>query len=78
MRIELSPKVLDCEARLRCTLAHEMCHVAAWVLEEQYAPHHGSAFWHWAARCMDVLEEVNITRLHNFAVHAPYRWTCTK
>ena len=47
-RLELSTKVLDCPERLRSTLAHEMCHVAAWSLDKQYNPHHGPAFWKWA------------------------------
>ena len=40
--------MLDCPERLRSTLAHEMCHVAAWSLDKQYNPHHGPAFWRWA------------------------------
>lgn len=51
VRLELSSKVVDCEARLRSTLAHEMCHVAAWALSKEYHPHHGQAFWGWAQRC---------------------------
>ena len=31
-RIELATKVLDNEMRLRDTLLHELCHVAAWLL----------------------------------------------
>ena len=33
---------------LRSTLAHEMCHVAAWTIDRQFHPHHGTAFWKWA------------------------------
>ena len=42
--LELSPKVLDTEPRLRCTLAHEMCHVAAWALSRAFKAHHGPDF----------------------------------
>lgn len=42
--IELSPKLITSEPRLVNTLAHEMCHVAAWVLEGIATPRHGPAF----------------------------------
>jgi hypothetical protein len=47
-RLELSTKILTTMGRLRNTLAHEMCHVAAWLLEEDYDAPHGPAFWKWA------------------------------
>ena len=31
-RVELATKVIDNESRLRDTLLHELCHVAAWLL----------------------------------------------
>lgn len=31
-RVELSTKVLDTPVKLRRTLLHELCHVAAWLL----------------------------------------------
>lgn len=31
-RVELSAKVLDTPVKLRRTLLHEMCHLAAWLL----------------------------------------------
>lgn len=39
--VELSSKVLDSRDRLRQTLAHELCHVAAWLLDHVSKPHHG-------------------------------------
>jgi len=30
--VELSAKVIDAPAKLRATLLHELCHVAAWLL----------------------------------------------
>ncbi len=40
-RVELSSKVVDCEDRLQRTLAHELCHVAAWLLDHVSKPPHG-------------------------------------
>ena len=40
-RVELSSKVVDCVDRLRRTLAHELCHVAAWLVDHVSKPPHG-------------------------------------
>lgn len=39
--MELSSKVLDSRDRLRRTLVHELCHVAAWLLDHVAKPPHG-------------------------------------
>lgn len=49
-RIELSDKVVDSLTRLRSTLLHELCHVAAWVVDHTAKPPHGPCFKHWADR----------------------------
>lgn len=45
--IELSVKVIDCAEKLRCTLSHELCHIAAWAIDEEMQPAHGPAFKAW-------------------------------
>lgn len=45
--VELSIKVLDTEEKLIKTLAHELCHVAAWTLSGEMKPPHGAAFKLW-------------------------------
>ena len=40
--MELSSKVLDRPDRLRRTLVHELCHVAAWLIDHTSKPPHGS------------------------------------
>ena len=42
--IHLSIKVLDRPYRVACTLLHEMCHAAAWVINGNRKPPHG-AIW---------------------------------
>ncbi len=39
--IELSTKLIDNEERLRATLMHEMCHAAAWLVDNVHKPPHG-------------------------------------
>ncbi|MEW5304918.1 MAG: hypothetical protein WDW36_007495 [Sanguina aurantia] len=77
VRLDLSPKVLDCLDRLRCTLAHEMCHVAAWVIDKEYKSPHGAVFRRWG----DVVERelgIQVTTRHTYEIHIPHRWTCAK
>lgn len=45
--IELSVKVIDSEEKLKCTLSHELCHVAAWAIDKEMKPAHGAAFTTW-------------------------------
>eukprot|EP00775_Hariotina_reticulata_P008588 gene8588-8770_t len=73
VRLELSTKVLDCEARLRTTLAHEMCHVAAWAVSREFKQHHGPAFWSWAHRFESRVPGIKISTCHSYEVHVPFR-----
>ena len=57
-RIELSTKVLTDEDRLASTLAHEMCHAAAWLLDGEMQPPHGRCFKKWADLVMSVRSPV--------------------
>jgi predicted SprT family Zn-dependent metalloprotease len=70
-------QVIDNEARLRTTLSHEMCHVAAWVISKEWKEHHGAVFWAWARRFEKQVHGIKITTCHNFDVHAPFRWQCS-
>jgi predicted SprT family Zn-dependent metalloprotease len=70
-------QVIDNEVRLRSTLSHEMCHVAAWVISKEWKEHHGSVFWEWAHRFEALVPDIKITTCHNFDVHAPFRWQCS-
>jgi hypothetical protein len=70
-------QVLDCEARLRTTLAHEMCHVGAWAISREFKQHHGPAFWAWARRFERRVPDIHVTTCHNYEVHAPFRWQCS-
>jgi predicted SprT family Zn-dependent metalloprotease len=45
--IDLATKVTDTPEKLAHTLAHELCHVAAWVLSDEIKPSHGAAFKLW-------------------------------
>jgi len=69
--------VLVTEQRLRDTLAHEMCHVAAWALSREYREHHGRVFKTWAALFKSRVPSVCITVRHSYQLHLPFHWKCT-
>ncbi len=77
VRLELSPKVVDSEAKLRTVLAHEMCHVAAWAIDREFDRPHGPAFYAWAQRFATRVHGMNIQRCHTYEVYKPFRWQCT-
>eukprot|EP01041_Mallomonas_annulata_P011300 gene11300-23643_t len=54
--IELSIKVIDSDQKLQDTLLHEMCHVAAFLLDGVSKPPHGNCFWKWAEVVMAGVE----------------------
>ena len=75
--IELSTKVIDEEERMQNTLAHEMCHVAAWLLKGVCKPPHGPAFKLYAARVMAKHPHLNITTCHSYEIQFKYQYQCT-
>ncbi|KAK9861778.1 hypothetical protein WJX84_009911 [Apatococcus fuscideae] len=76
-RIDLSLKVLDSEAKLEATLAHEMCHAGAWLIGKIAKPPHGAAFQKWVGRFRHVRPDLNITTCHSYKIHYAFRWQCT-
>jgi hypothetical protein len=45
--IQLNPRVIGSEEKLMETLAHELCHAAAWQFDGVSKPPHGQAFKKW-------------------------------
>ena len=76
-RIELASKVVTDAGRLRQTLAHELCHAAAWVISGCRKPPHGKVFKSWARRVQIAYPDVRVTTCHSYAIQYKYRWTCT-
>jgi len=84
-RIELAPKVVDSEGRLRETLLHEMCHVAAWLLDGcglsgrlHCCTAHGGHFQMWARVATRVHPTlVGFQGCHAYQIHKKWRWSCT-
>ena len=77
-RIELSTKVLDTAEKLEATLLHEMCHAAAWLLDQCAKPPHGSVFKKWATKVMRVYPVVSVDTCHSYQIHQPFKYRCTQ
>ena len=75
--IELSSKVLDSYDRLRKTLAHELCHAAAWIIDHEAQPPHGKTFFKWGMRVKRRFPDLEITRCHTYSIHKRFVWKCT-
>lgn len=76
--IDLSTKVLDEWKRLYITLAHELCHAAAWVIDDVRKPPHGACFKKWAQRFNDWDPDLEITRCHSFEIRTKFNYECGK
>lgn len=59
--IALSPKVLSEEKQIRDTLAHEMCHVANWVISNEFKNPHGKVFKSWGRKVMRARPDISVT-----------------
>ena len=76
--VELSEKVLTSADRLRCTLIHEMCHAAAWIVDGEKKGHAGH--WRrWTERAVQALPELpKVTVRHDYNIEYKYTYQCTK
>lgn len=74
--MELSSKVVDNEDKLCRTLCHELCHVAAWLIDHVAKPPHGPVFKLWAAKAASAYPGLEVTTCHNYDIHYAYRWQC--
>ena len=74
-RIELSIKVVDTVAKLESTLVHEMCHVAAWLIDHVAKPPHGAVFKKYAMACK-IRARMDVSTCHQYDIFKPYRWQC--
>ena len=74
--VELSSKIIDNAERLRCTLAHELCHVAQWVVNRQAKPPHGEAFRLWAERVEAYDPSLQVTTCHAYEIKYKFEYRC--
>ncbi|KAI7960734.1 hypothetical protein MJO29_005802 [Puccinia striiformis f. sp. tritici] len=78
IKVELALKVVDNLYKLRTTLAHELCHVACWVIDHQLKENHGRFFKAWGHRVHSVMKDITITTKHNYDIDYKFKWMCCK
>ncbi|XP_043492458.1 putative uncharacterized protein DDB_G0282133 [Polistes fuscatus] len=75
-RLVLSTKVLDTPDRLRDTLIHEMCHAAAWLIND-VSDGHGPFWTAWANKAIKVFPELPpIRRCHDYKITTKFTYRC--
>ncbi|WVR09359.1 hypothetical protein IAU60_006425 [Kwoniella sp. DSM 27419] len=75
--IELSEKVLTGEEQILNTVAHEMCHLATWIISGDYKNPHGSVFKSWGRKVMRARKDVEVTTKHSYVIEYKYEWKCS-
>lgn len=76
--IELSNKLIDDEVRLQATLMHEMCHAAAWLVDNVNKPPHGQCFKKWATLAMRRVPGLIVSTTHEYVTNTyKFAWKCT-
>ncbi len=76
-RVALSVTVLDTPLKLAQTLLHELCHVAAWLVDGTNRPPHGRVFNKWAAAASAAYPARRVTTCHNYAIRFKFTYACT-
>lgn len=67
---------MDDGDRLNLTLCHELCHVAAWLIDHVSKPPHGPVFKRWAARAAAAFPGVEVTTCHHYNINYKYTYEC--
>ncbi len=57
---------------------HELCHVAAWLIDGQKNPPHGPKFWLWANIAQHKIPSVSVQRCHSYSIHKPHKFECVE
>lgn len=76
--IELSTKLIDDKSRLQSTLMHEMCHAAAWIIDNIHKPPHGKCFKKWGNLAMRKIDGLLVSTTHEYVTNTfKHAWHCT-
>lgn len=76
-KIKLSDKVCTGESQIVSTLAHEMCHLACWIISNEHKSPHGRVFKSWGAKVMRYRPDIEVTTRHSYEIEYKYEWECS-
>eukprot|EP00039_Didymoeca_costata_P022847 m.5349 g.5349 ORF g.5349 m.5349 type:complete len:662 (-) comp3280_c0_seq2:294-2279(-) len=74
--IQLSTKVVDTRVKLKSTLAHEMCHAAAWLLNNNSKPPHGPIFKKWGMLVEAKYPDLSVETCHTYDINYKFKYQC--
>ncbi|ORY21367.1 SprT-like family-domain-containing protein [Naematelia encephala] len=74
--IKMSVKVCTGEEQILSTMAHEMCHLATWLISDERKNPHGRIFKSWGQKVMRVRKDIQVTTKHSYQIEYKYQWQC--
>ncbi|KAL1407774.1 hypothetical protein Q8F55_007208 [Vanrija albida] len=77
-KITLADKVLTEEGQILSTVAHEMCHLAAWVISNEFKNPHGRVFKSWGRKVERARRDITVDTKHNYTISYKYEWQCSE
>ncbi|EIW68420.1 hypothetical protein TREMEDRAFT_63589 [Tremella mesenterica DSM 1558] len=75
-KITLSEKVLTGEEQILNTVAHEMCHLATWIINDDHKNPHGKLTKR-GRRVMRARPDIEVTTTHSYVIEYKYEWKCS-
>lgn len=63
--------------QIRDTLAHEMCHLACWVISNEHKNPHGRVFKSWGSKVHTARPDIIVTTKHSYVINFKYEWQCS-
>lgn len=75
-RVELSVKVIDTYEKLFQTLCHELCHVAAWLINHVGQPAHGDVWKRWMLMAKSIYPHIAMTTCHSYEIDFKFNYAC--
>jgi predicted SprT family Zn-dependent metalloprotease len=90
LKIELSTRIITSEEKMRDTLAHELCHCATWVIDDNPNANHGKQFKEWyhllsffqvnvgrGSRITHAFPDIEVTTKHAYEIEYKFMYTCS-
>ncbi|RSH85646.1 hypothetical protein EHS25_003786 [Saitozyma podzolica] len=75
-KITLSSKVCTGKEQILSTVAHEMCHLASWIISNERKNPHGKVFKSWGRKVMRARSDIEVTTKHDYVIEYKFKWRC--
>jgi len=75
--IELNPKLLDTDDKVKNTLVHEMCHAAVFLIDKDYNNGHGTKWLRWVEKAKASDSSLDINVYHKYKSPYSFFYVCS-